>query len=144
MDMNKERAYVDFRDNLRFEVGAQEHFYAGWEAKERADNPLQDLKYMTKDQRAALSVGLNTRNESMASDPVCKVQKVQASARVTLTVEISVDDTWGNDCRVDQIQRQAAESALGILRRMKEPHRMSPFKIIGDPKVTMILVDRAE
>lgn len=76
----------------------------------------------------------------MASDPK---PKVQAAARVTLTVEIRVDDTWGADCQVEQIHRQATESALGILERMRKPDRMRPFTIIGEPKVTAILVDRA-
>lgn len=68
--------------------------------------------------------------------------RVQASAVVTLTVKIPVSDTWGSDCQVDQIHRQAKESAIGILNRMRKPNEHVPFTVIGEPTVTSILVER--
>lgn len=69
--------------------------------------------------------------------------RVQATARVTMTVEIQVGGTWGDDCDIAQIHRQAAEEAIGILRRMKEPQRVAPYTIVGESIVRAVLVDRA-
>lgn len=69
--------------------------------------------------------------------------KVQATARVTMTVELRVGGTWGDECDIAQIHKQAAEEAIGILRRMKEPQRVAPYTIIGEPIVRAVLVDRA-
>lgn len=59
-----------------------------------------------------------------------------ATAKVTLTVEIEVKDTWGGDASVSQVHRQGAESALGTLRaltgQMKHGERMT---IVGEPIV---------
>ena len=83
----------------------------------------------------------------MASDARTRVV---ARARVQITVEILVDDTWGDDCPVAQVHRQAKESALGILQRMRKPHQITaeqeaprpvPFEIVGDMKVTTITLE---
>lgn len=74
----------------------------------------------------------------MASEPS---KRVQASATVTMTVRIAVPDCWGADCAVDQIHRQAKESALGILNRMRKPNEHLPFAVIGEPEVTAILLE---
>jgi hypothetical protein len=68
---------------------------------------------------------------------------VQATARVTLTVDIEVGSTWGDTCPIAQIHKQATEDALGILRRMKEPNRVAPYTIVGEPRVRAILVDKS-
>ena len=77
----------------------------------------------------------------MASEPK---PQYQATARVTVTVEIRVDDAWGEDCSMGQIVRQATESARGVLSRMrKKPEHPLPFTIVGEPTVKAIFVDRA-
>lgn len=37
-------------------------------------------------------------------------------ARVTLTLEVDVDDAWNGNVCADQVARQAAESAIGRVR----------------------------
>lgn len=62
--------------------------------------------------------------------------KVTAKAVVTVTLEISPADTWGEDCAVSQVRSQAKEAALGMLHRAI---RDTPgFRLAGVPKVTVI------
>lgn len=50
------------------------------------------------------------------------VIKTTTSARVTVQFDITVG-SWGPDCGLDQVFRQAAESAEGKVRRaLGEPH----------------------
>ncbi len=44
-------------------------------------------------------------------------KRIQARARVQVTFDILLPDTWGSECSVEQVQKQAAESALGVLRQ---------------------------
>jgi hypothetical protein len=63
-------------------------------------------------------------------------KRVTAGARVTVTVEVTGCGTWGTDCRIDQVHRQAAEEAIGYIRNRTERDRR--LRIIGEPKVTMV------
>ncbi len=56
-----------------------------------------------------------------------------------MTVEISNVGAWGSECQLDQVYKQAAESALGMLRRGM---RDRDFRIIGDPQVRTVIVDQ--
>lgn len=68
--------------------------------------------------------------------------KVQTRARVTVLVEIEVPDTWGEDCPMSQVHRQATESAYGMVDRLRRhPVEPSSYRIVGNPKVEMILVE---
>jgi len=61
-------------------------------------------------------------------------------ARVLVTLDLAVSDTWDPTVTADQVQKQAKESAIGIIRHglvIGTPEAL----IIGTPKVTMILVD---
>jgi hypothetical protein len=63
------------------------------------------------------------------------------TAKVTLTLDIMVDDTWGGDCATDQVFRQAEQSAIGMIRQWKDslpPHRRQKVQIVGTPKVEAI------
>jgi len=66
------------------------------------------------------------------------MKKLQASARVRVTLDISVPDRWGQDCPTSQIFKQATESALGELRKITDTHRGT---VVGTPVVTMIFVE---
>jgi hypothetical protein len=68
-------------------------------------------------------------------------KKVRASAQVTVTLRISVCDTWGADCTVKQIHSQAAASAVGILNKMRGSMSPHPVEIVGQPKVNAIFVE---
>lgn len=63
-----------------------------------------------------------------------------ARAKVIVTIEVSLTDTWGTDCTVGQIQKQAKDGALGKLRKMAE--NTSGIKIVSPPMdVKAIIVD---
>lgn len=71
----------------------------------------------------------------------------QATARVTLEVEIKVNATWGPDCSIQQVHQQAAEEAIGRIRNatsspMCARNLADTIKVVGEPKVTAILVNR--
>lgn len=66
---------------------------------------------------------------------------IKGKATVTLTVEIQTEDVWGGDCTVGQLYEQAAESAIQDLTRILGLG--SRIKIVGEPKVTGILTDKA-
>ena len=88
-------------------------------------------------------------------------KRVRASARVQVTVEIDVGDTWGTGSPVEQVHRQAAESAINLLRRAlivdgqtntgmlagttEERHaqaRSRPaVRLVAEPRVTCVLVE---
>ena len=73
---------------------------------------------------------------------------ITVRARVTLTVEIDLDDRWGNGCSIEQIQKQAAESARAQVARafedkhdLKEGARRVKGRVIGDVRVVAILAE---
>lgn len=67
--------------------------------------------------------------------------KLRASAQVTVTLRIDVSDTWGADCTVEQIHKQAARSALGILDKMRGSMAPRPVALVGQPKVVAVFVE---
>lgn len=71
----------------------------------------------------------------MASDPEVKVT---AGARVTATVEIDQVGAWGRECGLDQVFKQAAEEAIGRLRKALGP---TNWRVVGNPRVRAIMVD---
>ena len=42
---------------------------------------------------------------------------MKVRARVALTVEVELHDSWGEDCKLDQIFKQASEAAVASVRR---------------------------
>lgn len=74
-------------------------------------------------------------------------------ARVTVTLEIVVGDHWDDKVMVDQVRRQATESALGAIRRGMTVN-MTPGSdssaergwatVVGEPKVVAILADLSD
>lgn len=61
----------------------------------------------------------------------------EATARIQMTVEVSVSGSWSADCTVEQVYRQAASDALAKVSRLigKEGR-------VYDPKVTAVFADR--
>lgn len=77
--------------------------------------------------------------------------KVQASARVQITVEFAVGgQVWGDDCQIAQVHKQALEKAVEILQRGLRIRGMgasaadhpTPAEIVGEPKIVAVLVER--
>lgn len=87
----------------------------------------------------------------MASDR--DTRRIQTRARVQVTLEIDVSDTWGPDCDLGQVFKQASDSAIGVLRGVfnlgdglvcspakghvppADQHRV---RLVGDPDVLVI------
>ncbi len=66
-----------------------------------------------------------------------KEERKQASATVQVTIEVPTS-SWGPDCTVDQVFRQAREEAIGAVRNMiHKTDNDRRMKIIGEPVVKM-------
>jgi hypothetical protein len=61
-----------------------------------------------------------------------------ATARVTLTVEIDIGSTWGDDCKLSQVYDQAKEQAVTAVKNVFQ----SRVTIIGVPTVNAIVTHR--
>lgn len=61
-----------------------------------------------------------------------------ATARVTVTLEIIVPDSWGKSCPISQVYRQAADSAVGTINHAIRASNIKA-KIIGTPEVTAVI-----
>lgn len=60
-----------------------------------------------------------------------------ARARVTVTLEIPLADSWGGTTAINQVVGQATDVAINMLHELTR----NGARIIGDPVVTMVLVD---
>lgn len=68
-----------------------------------------------------------------------------ATACVELTIEIEVGSSWGGDCSVAQVHKQAEDEARDKLHRMiSEAKGYGNVRLIGHPKVTAILATREQ
>ena len=61
--------------------------------------------------------------------------KIDAVAKVVVTIEVGATGHWGDTCTVRQIQEQATSQVLNHLRRTLKDSGMS---IIGEPRVKII------
>lgn len=58
------------------------------------------------------------------------------TARVTVTLELTGLGSWGADCNLEQVYKQATDQAVGRLRNGLDAQK---FKIVGDVKVEAII-----
>ena len=65
--------------------------------------------------------------------------KVQATARVQVTLELLCGGVWDDDCKLDQVFMQGAKEVVGRLRALLAP---TPVSIIGEPLVVAVLTSR--
>lgn len=64
-------------------------------------------------------------------------------ATVQITVEVSMDSVWGDDCSVGQIFKQASREAVDKLtRNLHNDPNNAPFRIVGTPIVSGIVTTR--
>lgn len=68
------------------------------------------------------------------------VEKITATARATVILEIRGLGSWGEGTSMEQIYKQAATAALGKISRITETH--GEIRILGEPKVTCILSEK--
>ena len=68
-------------------------------------------------------------------------KQINAKARVQITVEVEAS-SWGEDCSIGQLYKQAAETAIGIVRSgmLKQP---TLWKLVGEPKVIGVITEAA-
>lgn len=71
--------------------------------------------------------------------------ETSVSATVQLTLEIKVGDGWGGDCAMDQVYKQARDSAVGMIKealRSGKESLQTRIKIVGTPSVSAVVVER--
>jgi hypothetical protein len=64
------------------------------------------------------------------------------TARVRLTLDVVVSDTWTANVQLDQVEKQARESALCALGAAGS-NITAGLSVVGTPEVTAVLVRRA-
>ena len=70
--------------------------------------------------------------------------KISAYAKVTVTLEITADSSWGAECKMDQIHDQASVDVIGQLNRLMGSGNLRGARIIGTPKVLAVLASVEE
>lgn len=68
-----------------------------------------------------------------------------ATAKAVLTVEVPVRSSWGGNCDVEQIHKQAARDALEFIQNLRSPHGepySARLRVIGEPEITAVLVKK--
>ena len=69
------------------------------------------------------------------------MSRVQSTATVLVTVEVTHSGPWGADCTVEQVFSQAGkESVQRVCSLLTE----SGMRVVGEPKVTAVLAERGE
>ncbi len=63
--------------------------------------------------------------------------KITATARVQILVEVRVPSTWGPECSIGQLHKQAAGEARAKLLVLAADKR--EFTIVGEPDVVGII-----
>ncbi len=64
---------------------------------------------------------------------------MSATARVTVTLEITVPSAWGDACEVRQIKEQATRSAIESVGHMIRGSQLKA-KVVGKPCVDLVIV----
>ncbi len=63
----------------------------------------------------------------------------KATARVRVELDVFLSDTWGKDCTVEQIMKQAKDSACGYVEKtIRDKPRIER---VGPVRVTAIFVE---
>lgn len=67
---------------------------------------------------------------------------IRAIARVQVTVEVETG-AWGKECTMEQVHQQAGHSGAQMVRQAMSGKSLdpTPFRIIGEPKVTAIITE---
>lgn len=66
--------------------------------------------------------------------------RTTTGATVTLTIEISNIGSWGSDCKIDQVYRQAREEAVDRINRAFKDDKRG-VRILGPVVVKAITTD---
>lgn len=75
--------------------------------------------------------------------PKPHMRPVGASAVVTVTVQVRAQGSWGPDCSVAQVHRQAAEEAINSVRNaLRHAGYSARMQVVGEPEVKTTIVER--
>ncbi|MEL5662881.1 hypothetical protein PTT73_15210 [Serratia ureilytica] len=67
------------------------------------------------------------------------VVRTKTGAKVTLTLELTNLGSWGPECQINQVYKQALDQAVGKLGRIFKGQ--SDIRIVGRPVVQAITTD---
>lgn len=67
------------------------------------------------------------------------VVRTRTGAKVTLTLELTNLGSWGPECQINQVYKQALDQAVGKLGRLFKGQ--SDIRIVGRPVVQAITTD---
>lgn len=67
------------------------------------------------------------------------VVRTKTGAMVTLTLELTNLGSWGPECQINQVYKQALDQAVGKLGRLFQGQ--SDIRIIGRPVIQAITTD---
>ncbi|HAU4333271.1 TPA: hypothetical protein F6W14_27290, partial [Serratia marcescens] len=67
------------------------------------------------------------------------VVRTKTGAKVTLTLELTNLGSWGPECQINQVYKQALDQAAGKLGRLL--NGQSDIRIVGRPIVQAITTD---
>lgn len=68
---------------------------------------------------------------------------VRATAKVTVTVEVTPQSTWGLDSSVEQIRKATTAEAVNAVTRHLHTGGIKA-RVIGTPTVTVVTIDEAK
>ena len=67
--------------------------------------------------------------------------KIQTTAKVQITIEITSPSPWGGECSMEQIHKQAAADAVNRLGELFAASRLQ-MKFIAEPKVIATTMEK--
>lgn len=67
------------------------------------------------------------------------IVRTTTGAKVTLTLELTNLGSWGPECKIDQVYKQALDQAVGRLGKLFQGQ--SNIRIVGRPIVQAISTD---
>lgn len=65
---------------------------------------------------------------------------IKAKARVQVTLEIELTQTWASTCQIEQLHHQAATDAVDSVRTLT---KHGGCRIVGEPSVVGVLTSEA-
>ncbi len=66
---------------------------------------------------------------------------MKASARIQVTLDVPVKSSWGDGTDIAQIRKQAIEDGLNRLQDLLNERASGFIRVVGEPKVTIVLVE---
>ena len=65
--------------------------------------------------------------------------KVWAKAKATVVLELDIDAKWGEDCKMDQIYKQASDAVNLAVSQMVKGCSLR-IKLIENPNITAVIL----